>query len=112
MAMTLAELIDALTADAGAGKLSPAELRAVMSAAIRLYAGAVEAAGAEIAPADPEISATDAMVLACALVRSQDFTPFDLALWFSRTAQPGVPSAPGILRAGEALPDSGVVDKP
>ena len=70
-AMAVAGSIDDLTADAHAGALPPAGLRAVMSAAIRLYAGAVEAAGVEIAPANPEISATDAMVLACALVRSR-----------------------------------------
>jgi hypothetical protein len=111
-AMAVAGSIDDLTADAHAGALPPAGLRAVMSAAIRLYAAAVEAAGVEIAPANPEISATDAMVLACALVRSQDFTPFDLALWFSRTSQIGVSSGSGVSRAGEPLLGSDVVLNP
>ena len=108
-AMAVAGSIDDLTRDAHAGALPPEELRAVMSAAIRLYAGAVEAAGVEIAPANPEISATDVMVLACALVRSQGFTPFDLALWFSRTVQTDASSVSGISRAGEALLGSDVV---
>jgi hypothetical protein len=30
------------------------------------------------------VSATEALTLACALLRSQDLTPFDMAVWFSR----------------------------
>jgi hypothetical protein len=66
--------------------LSPDEIRAVLSAATRWYASAVEASGQEFAPIDATISATEAITLACALLRAQDLTPFDLALWFSRGA--------------------------
>ncbi|HEX5226926.1 MAG TPA: hypothetical protein VFW44_04415 [Bryobacteraceae bacterium] len=66
--------------------LTPEEIRAVLSAATRWYASAVEASGREFPPVDATISATEAITLACALLRSQDLTPFDLALWFSRNA--------------------------
>lgn len=66
--------------------LTPDDIRAVLSAATRWYALAVEASGQEFRPVDATISATEAVTLACALLRSQDLTPFDLALWFSRRA--------------------------
>ncbi len=63
-----------------------AEVRAAVTAATRLYASACEAAGRELPPLDPGVSTTDALTLACALLRSQDLTPFDMAMWFSRGA--------------------------
>jgi hypothetical protein len=64
--------------------LSPESVRAVVSAATRLYASASEQAGSEIPPLDAAVSTTEALTLACALLRSQDLTPFDMALWFPR----------------------------
>jgi hypothetical protein len=52
------------------------------------YARAVEEAGTELPPLRPEVSTTDAITLACALLRSQNLNPFDLALWFSRKSGP------------------------
>ena len=69
---------------AAAGALSPEHVRAVVSAATRLYAEASVRAGRELPPADEALSTTDALTLACALVRSQDLTPFEMAVWFSR----------------------------
>jgi hypothetical protein len=66
--------------------LTPDDIRAVLSASTRWYASAVEASGHEFCPVDATISATEAVTLACALLRSQNLTPFDLALWFSRGA--------------------------
>lgn len=77
-----------------AASLTPEEIRAVLSAATRWYASAVEASGREFPPVDATISATEAVTLACALLRAQDLTPFDLALWFSRNA-PGAGEQPG-----------------
>lgn len=71
-----------------AATLGPDDIRAVLSAATRWYALAVEASGEEFAPIDATISATEAITLACALLRAQDLTPFDLALWFSRGVPP------------------------
>jgi hypothetical protein len=61
-------------------------VRAAVTAATRMYAAACEAAGKEIAPLDAGVSTTEALTLACALLRSQDLTPFDMALWFSKGA--------------------------
>ena len=59
-------------------------MRDVVSAATRLYANACARAGQELTPVTPGISTTEAMTLACALLRSQDLTPFDMAMWFPR----------------------------
>ena len=83
----VAGVVAALDRLAGNGALSPEQVRAVLSAAIRLYAAASERAGRELSPAGPEISTTEAVTLACALVRSQDLTPFEMAVWFSRGAR-------------------------
>jgi hypothetical protein len=83
--MSASEATAALEA-INARSLTPDDIRAVLSAATRWYALAVEASGHEFRPVDPTISTTEAVTLACALLRSQDLTPFDLALWFSRGA--------------------------
>ena len=70
---------------ADGGAVSPDAVRAVVTAATRLYARETERAGQPLAPLAPEVSATEALTLACALLRSQDLTPFDMAVWFSRT---------------------------
>ena len=69
------------------GELSEDEVCAVVSAATRLYAAASSRAGAELTPVTTSVSTTDALTLACALVRSQDLTPFEMAIWFSRGAR-------------------------
>jgi hypothetical protein len=66
------------------GELSAEGVCAVVSAVTRLYATASARAGAELTPVGPGVSTTDALTLACALVRSQDLTPFEMAVWFSR----------------------------
>jgi len=54
-----------------------------------LYASASEQAGRELPPLTPDVSTTDAVTLACALIRSHDLTPFDMAMWFGRGAKQG-----------------------
>jgi hypothetical protein len=70
------------------GELSPEGVCAVVSAATRMYGAASARAGMELAPLTPDVSTTDALTLACALVRSQDLTPFEMAIWFSRGQPP------------------------
>ena len=67
--------------------LSEDEIRAIVSATTRLYANASAQAGRELPPLSPDVSTTDAITLSCALLRSQDLTPFDMAMWFSRGAK-------------------------
>ena len=69
---------------AEADGLSADDVRGVVSAATRLYANACTRAGGELPPVTDSVSTTDAITLACALVRSQDLTPFEMAMWFSR----------------------------
>ena len=67
--------------------LSADDVRAIVSAATRLYASASEQAGRELPPLTPDVSTTDAVTLACALIRSHNLTPFDMAMWFGRGAR-------------------------
>jgi len=64
--------------------LTEDEVRAIVSAATRLYANASSQAGRELPPLTADVSTTDAITLSCALLRSQDLTPFDMAMWFGR----------------------------
>jgi hypothetical protein len=80
----VSRLVATLEQLAEAGTLSAEQVRAVVSAAVRLYATTSERAGQELPPVTHDISTTDALTLACALVRSQDLTPFEMAVWFSR----------------------------
>jgi len=69
--------------------LSPEDVCAIVSAATRLYANASSQAGRELPPLSPDVSTTDALTLSCALLRSQDLTPFEMAMWFGRGGQQG-----------------------
>jgi hypothetical protein len=73
--------------DAGQiARVAPEDVTALMTEAVRLYAAVTEEIEREIPPIDASISTTEAMVVACALLRAHRLNPFDLALWFSRTA--------------------------
>lgn len=77
--------VSVLERSAASGDLTPDTVRAVVTAATRLYARESDRAGAAAAPLASDLSATEALTLACALLKSQDLTPFDMAVWFSRT---------------------------
>jgi len=79
-------------------KVPPAGVTDLVSSAVKLYAAMVEdvAPGADAVPViDGTVSTTDAMVMACALLRAHHLNPFDLALWFSRTSPARSRSADG-----------------
>jgi len=63
-----------------------AELTSLVSAAVKLYAATIEETESEVPVIDASVSTTEAMVMACALMRAHRLNPFDLALWYSRTA--------------------------
>jgi hypothetical protein len=81
------------TVEAGEiANVPPAGVTNLVSGAIKLYAATMEdrAPGAPaLAVIDGTVSTTEAMVMACALLRAHHLNPFDLALWFSRTAPGG-----------------------
>ncbi len=80
----LAAEIDAGLGDGAIAALDPGTARALVSAAARAYAAAAEE-GAE-PPSSTDLTPTDAVVLATAVLRAHDLNPFDLALWFSRSS--------------------------
>ena len=84
--MSPSDVVASLEQLAHGTDVSPDDVRAIVSAATRLYANASTQAGHELPPLAPEVTTTDALTLACALLRSQDLTPFDMAMWFSRGA--------------------------
>jgi hypothetical protein len=63
------------------------DVTALLTETVRLYAAVTEEIEREIPPIDASISTTEAMVVACALLRAHRLNPFDLALWFSRTVR-------------------------
>lgn len=73
--------------DAGQiARVPPPDVTSLVSDAVRLYAAVSEESERDVPVIDVSISTTEAMVVACALLRAHRLNPFDLALWFSRTA--------------------------
>jgi hypothetical protein len=64
--------------------VSEPTLRQLMTIAVRLYAAAAERAGRELPPVDSSVNTTEAVISAVALLRSQNLTAFETALWFAR----------------------------
>lgn len=83
----LATEIDAGLGDGAIAALDPATARALVSVAARAYAVAAEEGAEPLSGTD--LTPTDAVVLATAALRAHDLNPFDLALWFSRSASTG-----------------------
>jgi hypothetical protein len=85
----LAELREQIERITQAGELAgvPREdVTSLMTEAVKLYAEFAEELESDVPAIDSTVSTTEAMVVACALLRAQHMNPFDLALWFSRTA--------------------------
>ena len=79
----------ALAADAlkrGEPDAIPDELlRKTLAAAVKVYAAKAERRGGALAPfAEGEVTATESVVAACALIRAADLNLFDVAMWFHR----------------------------
>jgi ABC-type protease/lipase transport system fused ATPase/permease subunit len=89
LAAELCAEIERATEAGEIASISPGGVTNVVSGAVKLYAAVVEDAepGTGAVPViDGTVSTTEAMVMACALLRAHHLNPFDLALWFSRTA--------------------------
>jgi len=59
-------------------------LHAVLAAAVRVYAAKVERRGNVEPFAEGAVTATDAIIAACGMIRAADLNPFDVAMWFHR----------------------------
>lgn len=92
LSVLLAQLHAQLGRTVEAGEIAnvpSADVTNLVSGTVKLYAAIVEDAvsGADRVPViDETVSTTEAMVMACALLRAHHLNPFDMALWFSRTA--------------------------
>jgi hypothetical protein len=83
-----ADFVDAADRALASGKLdhiSDAELEAVMTAAVRLYAAKAEASDADAPPVAAErVTPTDIVVTVSALIRAVGLNLWDLSMWFNR----------------------------
>jgi hypothetical protein len=78
-------LADAALKSGDPDAISDETLQAVLTAAVRIYAAKVERHG-DVKPfADGDgVTATEAIVAACGIIRAADLNPFDMAMWFHR----------------------------
>jgi len=81
---TTSAVVSQLERLADEDNLAAEDMRAIVSAATRLYANACRRVGEELPPVTDGVTTTDAITLACALVRCQDLTPCEMSMWFSR----------------------------
>ena len=66
-------------------QISDAELEAVMTAAVRLYAAKAEASDMNVQPVAAErVTPTDIVVTVSALIRAVGLNLWDLSMWFNR----------------------------
>jgi hypothetical protein len=66
-------------------EIGDAELQAVMTAAVRLYAAKAEASDTDVQPVRPEkVTPTDIVVTVSALIRAVGLNLWDLSMWFNR----------------------------
>jgi len=83
-----ADFVDAADHALASGKLdhiSDAELEAVMTAAVRLYAAKAEASDTKVQPVAAEhVTPTDIVVTVSALIRAVGLNLWDLSMWFNR----------------------------
>ncbi len=82
----LSETIDETVKAGEVADVPRPDVAALVSGAVKLYATSAEEAESDVPVIDATVSTTEAMVVACALLRAHHLNPFDLALWFSRTA--------------------------
>jgi hypothetical protein len=92
----LREEIEQAIEDGRAERVPAEDVTKLLTGAVKLYAAAVEEGAREVAPIDRTVSTTEAVVVACALMRAHNLNPFDLALWFSHSGtKAGANSGPG-----------------
>ena len=64
---------------------SEQELREALTSAVKRYAARVETSGCETPVVEKNsITATEAVLAICELMRAADLNPFDVAMWYRR----------------------------
>lgn len=89
LATQIGQQTDEIIGSGWGHEIAAEDLSRLVSSAVRLYAAANEGAEHAVPPTDGDVSTTDAVVMACALLKAHDLNPFDLALWFSRSRVAG-----------------------
>ena len=84
LAGMVSEFVENALNRGGTVDIDARDMRTLVSCVTRLYAACSDTAGEEIPAIDTTVTTTEAVMLACALVRAHDLSPFDLTLWFSR----------------------------
>ena|SRR5690242_5553650 len=83
----LSETIEETVKAGEVAEVPQEDVTVLVSGAVKLYATSAEETESQAPVIDATVSTTEAMVVACALLRAHNLNPFDLALWFSRTAR-------------------------
>jgi len=82
---TFCHEVEAALASGTPGAIPDPLLRQVLTAAVKAYAAKVEDAGQNLAPFEENaVTATEALVAACAMVQAADLNLLDMAMWFRR----------------------------
>lgn len=84
-AADLRSAVDAAIAAQAAGLSSTGDAATILTDAVRLFAQ-YRAVGGQADPHPRELNPTQAVVAAAALLRSQDLSPFEFAIWFDAEA--------------------------
>jgi hypothetical protein len=95
LAAELHEQVERNLHDGEIDRVPPADITNLVTSAVKLYAAAVEENTRDVPVIDGTVSTTEAIVMACALMRAHQLNPFDLALWFSHSDPNAKRSAPG-----------------
>ncbi len=84
-AVTFCHEVETALANGTPGTIPDPLLRQVLTAAVRAYAAKVEDTGKSLSPFDQHaVTATEALVTACAMVQACDLNLLDMAMWFRR----------------------------
>jgi hypothetical protein len=84
LAVAVSELVESTLNRTGVVDIDLGDARKLVSAVTRLYAVCSDSASRELRAIDATVATTDAVTLACALLRAGSRNPFDVALWFAR----------------------------
>jgi hypothetical protein len=89
LAVELSAAVEQFVRDGDINGLSDDALRQAFGSLVKLFAAKAEAAdfSDSFAPySAEEVTATQTVVTACAMIRSADLNMFDVAMWFARRA--------------------------